>query len=181
MSLSLPDSLWAATANPAPVQPPLAGDIQTDVAIVGAGFTGLRAALELAQRGINAVVVDAGQVGWGASGRNGGQVNPIAHESPANTRRQWAKQYGAQQAAAYTERFTRMYLNSADELFELVRQHHIQCDAEQNGWIRAAHGPTVLPAFEKLRQGWTAAGADLEAADEDGDTPLHVACQDGQV
>ncbi len=166
MSLPLPDSLWAATANPAPTQSALRGDIKTDVAIVGAGFTGLRAALVLAQQGVDAVVVDAGQVGWGASGRNGGQVNPIAHESPDNTRHKWAQQFGKQQAAAYTERFTQMYLNSADELFELVRTYNIQCDAEQNGWIRAAHGPAAIPAFEQLMQGWNAVGAGLEPLDQ---------------
>ena len=82
MKLPLPDSLWAATANPVPETQQLAGDLTADVAIVGAGFTGLRAALELSQQGVNVIVVDAGQVGWGASGRNGGQVNPIAHEAP---------------------------------------------------------------------------------------------------
>lgn len=166
MPLSLPDSLWAATANPALDTPALQGDVNADVAIVGAGFTGLRAALELAQQGVNVVVVDAGQIGWGASGRNGGQVNPIAHEAPQTTQRKWAKLYGEAQAAAYTERFTAMYLNAADELFGLVRKHNIRCDAEQNGWIRAAHGPAAIPAFEKLMQGWNDVGAGLEALDQ---------------
>ncbi|MGB1012300.1 MAG: NAD(P)/FAD-dependent oxidoreductase [Thiolinea sp.] len=137
-----------------------------NVAIVGAGFTGLRAALVLAQQGVNVVVADAGQVGWGASGRNGGQVNPIAHEAPEVIRRKWSTLLDKKQAAAYTERFTQAYLNTADELFELVREHNIQCDAEQNGWIRAAHGPAAVPAFEKLMQGWNAAGAGLEALDQ---------------
>ena len=165
MSLSLPDSLWAATANPAPASHQLRGDITADVAIVGAGFTGLRAALELSQQGVNAVVVDAGQIGWGASGRNGGQVNPIAHEAPETIRKKWTKLYGDKQAAEYTERFTSTYMAAADELFSLVKKHNIECGAEQNGWIRSVHGPAAIPAFEKMLRGWQDAGADIKALD----------------
>ena len=165
MTLPLPDSLWAATANPARDTQQLKGDISADVAIVGAGFTGLRAALALSQQGVNAVVVDAGQVGWGASGRNGGQVNPIAHEAPETIHRKWAKLYGDKQAGEYTERFTNTYMNAADELFTLVNTHNIDCDAEQNGWIRSVHGQAAMPAFETMLKGWQAAGADIEALD----------------
>jgi len=71
---SLSDSLWTATAAPGPRCAPLAGDLRANVAIVGAGFTGLSAALHLAEGGARVVVIDARQPGWGASGRNGGQV-----------------------------------------------------------------------------------------------------------
>jgi len=165
MKLPLPDSLWAATANPSPATQPLSGDLSADVAIVGAGFTGLRAALELGQKGVHVVVVDAGQVGWGASGRNGGQVNPIAHESPETIRRKWAKLYGDKQAAEYTERFTATYMGAADELFSLVERHNIECAAEQNGWIRSVHGSAAVPDFEKMLRGWQDAGADIDELD----------------
>lgn len=69
-----PPSWYAETAIPHPVSAPLDGDITTDIAIVGAGYTGLSAALHLAQAGRRVVLVDAHRVGWGASGRNGGQV-----------------------------------------------------------------------------------------------------------
>ena len=69
-----PPSWYADTAIPHPVSPPLDGDIQTEIAVVGAGYTGLSAALHLAQAGRKVVLVDAHRVGWGASGRNGGQV-----------------------------------------------------------------------------------------------------------
>lgn len=69
-----PQSYYAASANPAPPRPALAGEVVTDVCVVGAGFTGLSAALELAERGYRVVVVEAAKVGWGASGRNGGQI-----------------------------------------------------------------------------------------------------------
>ena len=68
-------SLYAASANPAPVYATLEESIRADVAIVGGGFTGLSAALHLAERGINAIVLETNSVGWGASGRNGGQLH----------------------------------------------------------------------------------------------------------
>ncbi len=67
-------SYYTATAHPAPDHPKLEGDLRTDVVVIGAGYTGISAALELAQRGYEVVVLEAHRVGWGASGRNGGQV-----------------------------------------------------------------------------------------------------------
>ncbi len=69
-----PPSYYAASADPLPPFPALEGETDCDVCIVGAGYTGLSAALHLAQRGFDVVVLEAHRVGWGASGRNGGQV-----------------------------------------------------------------------------------------------------------
>ena len=66
-------SYWETFADPALRQPALDGDHETEVAIIGAGFTGLNAALQLVEEhGLQATVLEAGQIGWGASGRNGG-------------------------------------------------------------------------------------------------------------
>ncbi len=69
-----PDSYYAATRNHAPDYPALQGDIETDVCVVGGGFTGIATALTLAERGYSVVVLEQNRIGWGASGRNGGQV-----------------------------------------------------------------------------------------------------------
>jgi NADPH-dependent 2,4-dienoyl-CoA reductase/sulfur reductase-like enzyme len=74
--IPLPRSLYAETARPAVPTPPLDGDRRVSVAVVGGGFTGLSAALHLAERGVDVAVLEAQEPGWGASGRNGGQVNP---------------------------------------------------------------------------------------------------------
>lgn len=69
-----PPSYYAATRVDFPPQPALQGDARADVCIVGGGYTGLSAALHLAKRGLSVVVLEAHRVGFGASGRNGGQV-----------------------------------------------------------------------------------------------------------
>jgi glycine/D-amino acid oxidase-like deaminating enzyme len=68
------DSYYAATVNDVTDFPPLLGDQTADVCVIGAGFTGISTALHLAERGYNVHVVEANRVGWGASGRNGGQM-----------------------------------------------------------------------------------------------------------
>lgn len=68
------DSYYAATVADLPDYPILEGAVEADVCIVGAGFTGLSAALHLAERGYRVAVVEGARVGWGASGRNGGQI-----------------------------------------------------------------------------------------------------------
>ena len=69
-----PASWYAATTPLLPPFPSLAGAHKADVCIIGAGYTGLSAALHLAQAGLDVVLLDAQRVGFGASGRNGGQV-----------------------------------------------------------------------------------------------------------
>ncbi len=77
MHMTLPDhppSWYAASLPPQPPRPPLHGHARADVAVLGAGYTGLTAALALAERGYRVRVLEAARVGWGASGRNGGQA-----------------------------------------------------------------------------------------------------------
>ncbi|MBY6089528.1 NAD(P)/FAD-dependent oxidoreductase [Maritimibacter alkaliphilus] len=69
-----PGSWYAATVDPLPPLPPLRGEVTADVCIIGAGFTGLSAALHLAEAGLKVVLLEAQRVGFGASGRNGGQL-----------------------------------------------------------------------------------------------------------
>ena len=69
-----PNSWYAATAHNLPPFPKLKGAQTADVCVIGGGFTGLSSALHLAQRGYSVALIEAQRVGWGASGRNGGQV-----------------------------------------------------------------------------------------------------------
>ena len=69
-----PNSWYAATTTPLDPFPVLKGETQADVCVIGAGYTGLSTALHLAQAGRDVVLIDAQRVGFGASGRNGGQL-----------------------------------------------------------------------------------------------------------
>ncbi|WP_090276634.1 NAD(P)/FAD-dependent oxidoreductase [Halopseudomonas litoralis] len=76
-----PHSYYVASRNPGAGYPVLQGDEQADVCIVGGGFTGLNTAIELAQRGLSVILLEARQIGWGASGRNGGQlIRGVGHD-----------------------------------------------------------------------------------------------------
>ncbi len=127
----LPPSLYADTARPPIEAPPLDGDKRVSVAVVGGGFTGLSTALHLAQHGVDTVVLEAHQPGWGASGRNGGQVNPGLKYDPDQIEAEFGSDLGR-----------RMVTFSADaptRVFELIRSHQIQCEARQGGTLRAAY------------------------------------------
>jgi len=147
---SLPKSFWHQTAVKAPVVDPLPGNLQADVTIIGAGITGLRAALELAQRGVNVVLLDRHEPGWGASGRTGGQVNPLAHATPDRIIEQLGPEYGPRMLDAY--------VRSGDEVFELIRQHQLDCEPVQNGWLRGAHCQRAVSELESMSRGWSELG-----------------------
>jgi glycine/D-amino acid oxidase-like deaminating enzyme len=80
--LPLPPGLYAQTERQSIDTLPLDGDRRVDVAVIGGGFTGLSAALHLADRGVNVAVLEAHEPGSGASGRNDGQVNPGLKHDP---------------------------------------------------------------------------------------------------
>ena len=151
-------SLWEKTAVPGDGLSEDAADADCDVAIVGAGFTGLRAALCLAEKGVRAIVLEAEDVGWGASGRNGGQVNPMLPVARPDDLR---KAVGN----VYFERLAEVSLNSADELFALVRTYEIPCDARQKGWLRVDHGPVARDTARAAATAWNAFGAGFEFVD----------------
>lgn len=154
------DSLWAATAGPAPATPPLTGDRRADVVVVGGGFTGLRAAIVLAEAGADTVVVEAAEAGWGASGRNGGQVNPLLPENTPDT-------VAAMIGAAAAEKLCRLAMDSADELFALIQRLGIHCDPRQEGWLRVAHCRAAARSWTRQCESWIAAGAEIEIIEGD--------------
>src|SRR6266480_6417845 len=71
-----PNSLWAAVTPAGPDLPELIGVDEADVIVIGGGFTGLSTALHLREAGVDVAIVEAAEPGWGASGRNNGQVIP---------------------------------------------------------------------------------------------------------
>lgn len=116
-------SYYEATTERMAAEPPLVGAVAADVVIVGAGFAGLSAALEMAQRGLSVVVLEADRIGSGASGRNGGQaiVGYASGQAP------FEAQLGAQDA----QRAWEMSVDAVELLDQRVRQYGIDCD-----WVR---------------------------------------------
>lgn len=127
----LPPSLYAKTARPAAETPPLDGSRRVSVAIVGGGFTGLSTALHLAEKGVDVTVLEAHEPGWGASGRNGGQVNPGLKHDPDEVEAHFGEDLG--------RRMIEMSWNAPNVVFDLVKRYQIQCEARQTGTLRAAY------------------------------------------
>lgn len=122
-------SYYAASAKPQPERPMLQQDIEVDVCIIGAGFTGLSAGLHLAEAGFNVVILESALVGWGASGRNGGQiVNSYSRDMDVIER-----QYGSTTAHALGD----MAFEGNRIIRERIAQYQIQCDLKNGGLFAA--------------------------------------------
>lgn len=140
-------SWYASLAGEIPLRPQLTESLEADVCIIGGGFTGLSAALHLREQGYSVAVLEAHRAGWGASGRNGGQVGSGQRQDQDYLERH----YGKQNARAYWE--------LAEEAKQLVRdlaiKHDINCNMI-DGIIHADHRERYLPESrtyaEKLQQ-----------------------------
>jgi glycine/D-amino acid oxidase-like deaminating enzyme len=121
---------WLDTATPSGDYRRTPVPERADIAIVGAGFTGLSAALEAAQHGASVVVLDSHTVGWGASGRNGG----MATTGLAIGLGKAIKRYGQARAL---EMFSE-YNQAIDTIEELVKEHSIDCDFQRSGKLTLA-------------------------------------------
>ncbi|TIT31033.1 MAG: FAD-binding oxidoreductase [Mesorhizobium sp.] len=135
---SPPRSLYRETAGGTGNYPALSGAHKARVAIVGGGFTGLSTALHLAEAGDDVCVLEAYQPGWGASGRNGGQVNPGLKYDPDTIEAMFGPDLGS--------RMIDFSYGAPDFTFGLIRRLSIDCDARQNGTIRAAIRPKPAAA-----------------------------------
>jgi gamma-glutamylputrescine oxidase len=159
-------SYYAATANRKDRLPALAGVETADVCIVGAGFTGISAALELLERGFSVIVLEAAGVGWGASGRNGGQiVNGYSRDLDVI-----ANRYGDAAGRAIAA----MALEGGDIIRERVMKYAIACDLVEGG-LFAALTARQMRGLEHHKKIWAAYGHDaFELLDKPGLAP-HVA------
>ena len=149
-----PQSLWAAQTSPGPDCPTLEGSAHADVVVIGAGFTGLSTALHLREAGVDVAIVEAIEPGWGASGRNNGQVIPtLSRPDPDDI----VARHGAA-----GERFVAVLRDSAAALFDTVRRYGIEAEQEQAGWVQPVHSPGRIKIAERRFKQWSTFGADVE-------------------
>ncbi|CAN7444355.1 FAD-binding oxidoreductase [Rhizobium sp. LjRoot30] len=146
--------LWERTAPPAPVTSPLVGDVTADVAIVGGGFTGLSAALHLAEAGRKAVVLEATEVGFGGAGRNVGLINGGMWVMPDDLPGVLGPTYG--------ERVLELLGGAPLVVRQLIEKHAIACELETNGTLHCAVGADGLKELEERQRQWKARGAPVE-------------------
>lgn len=150
------DTLWQALSPDSRISPHLdllGGETTADVVVVGAGFCGLNAAIELAEQGLQVVCVEANTVGWGASGRNNGQVIAGLKLDPDDVKQQ-CRGEEADKLIACAHR-------APQQLFDFIRQRQIACDAKQSGWIQPARSKRALAQIEARVQQWQGYGADV--------------------
>lgn len=149
--------LWERTAPKAPETGSLVGDRTADVVIVGAGFTGLSAALHLAEAGARVIVLEGAEIGFGGSGRNVGLVNAGLWVMPDDV----PKALGT----AHGERVLDLLGQAPRLVFDLVARHAIACEPETNGTLHCGVGEKGRTELAERARQWQARGADVELLD----------------
>ncbi len=128
----LNDSYYRATANAWDARPEFDGDAKYDVAVIGGGFTGLSAALACAEKGLNVALLEAETIGFGASGRNGGQLIPGLRWSM----REIDEEFGRERAQAIFD----LAYGAVERVKSRIAKHDIACDLKA-GHLEAAYKP----------------------------------------
>lgn len=153
---SCPIPAYYAGAAPSPPTGPLEGERRADVAIVGAGFTGLSTALHLAERNVRSVVVEAKEIGQGASGRNFGQIVPYLKHDPDQVFKELGRDRG--------ERLIDGTGKGPDLVFGMIEKYRIACGAVRTGLIFAAHSDAGKAGLERRTAFWQNRSAPVKMA-----------------
>ena len=155
--MSLHANLWEETAAPAPAVPVLEGAAAADVLVIGTGYLGLSAALHLAEAGVRVVAIDAHPPGWGASGRNGGQIIPGLKYDPDELETILGREAG--------ERLWRFAGGTAELVFDLIARHGIAAEARRTAWVQAIHGEAAMDRARRRAEQWQRRGAPVALLD----------------
>ena len=135
--------------------PRLSGEETADLVVIGGGYSGLNTAIHAAKNGLSVILLEAGRVGNGAAGRNGGYnvpqfpgaIPPSAVEASVGRRKGLA--------------LADLVLHGADAVFRQIEAFQIKCSAVQNGWMQPAHSEASLQRARKVHDEWKALGADV--------------------
>ena len=152
-------SLWDASSEENDFISDMDGDLATDLAIVGAGFTGLSTALHAAEKGIGCHVLEAKKIGYGGSGRNAGLVNAGMWLPPAEVELKLGKKRGSELIKQLSE--------APEYVFSLIERFQIRCEIRRSGTIHAAHSPSGFEDLERRASTWKSLGAPVELLSRD--------------
>lgn len=151
--------LWETTAPPAPETCALSGSVSTDVVIVGGGYTGLSAALHLAEAGTRVVLLEAQEFGFGGAGRNVGLINAGMWVMPDDFPKALGPDHG--------ERLLDLLGNGPFLVREIIEKHTIACELEKNGTLHCAVDNAGLRELEERASQWQKRGAEITILDAD--------------
>lgn len=158
LTTSHTNSYYAASANDKTVRPTLQGHIKADICVIGAGFTGMSTALHMAEKGYKVVVLEGSRIGFGASGRNGGQIVNSYSRDIDFIERHYGEQVGAEMG--------KMAFEGGRILRRFVKDYNIQCDLKEGGIFASCNSKQFDELVEKKKL-WEAHGHEqLELLDQ---------------
>jgi len=147
-------ALWQATAPAAPALPAPDGEAQADTVGIGGGIAGVTTALHLAEAGVDVLLLEADELGNGATGQSGGLVAPnYVRHTPAGIARNLGRSAG--------ERMNRLVGESARHCFDLIARHAIECDARQDGFFTPVHNRRLAATHAEAAMEWAERGFDV--------------------
>lgn len=158
-------SYYAASANTRTLRPELVGDQEFDICIVGGGYSGLSTGLHLAEKGLRVAIVEGARIGWGASGRNGGQV-----VNGLNASLQTIKRRYGQDTASFV---AGLVMEGADIIRERVATYDIQCDLKPTNIFTAYTGAHIRELEERLKL-WQSYGIKTQEMIDESDIRKYV-------
>lgn len=172
-------SLWDETSEETDFHSPMSGDMTTDVAIVGGGYTGLSTAMHAAERGLDCCVLEARQIGFGGSGRNVGLLNAGLWLPPQDVRAKLGGERGA--------RLVDVLGDGPNYVMSLIERHQIRCELTRSGTIHAAHSEGGLRDLARRAEEWERLGAPVrllsrqETAEKIGSHAFHGGLLDARA
>lgn len=152
-------NLWQATLPPHATKARLEGPLHVEVAVVGAGVTGLSTALHLAESGMQVAIFEAHEVAHRASGRNGGQIVPGVKVNPEALIARFGESVGG--------RMIRFCYDTGNIVFDLVERHGIAANAKRAGWIQGSFSEASSKQLEKRAQAINHYGGNVKYLDRD--------------
>lgn len=159
MTSDLASCLWHQTCQENTTFPELSGEVETDLVVIGGGYTGCAAALKAAELGASVHLIEAAEIGFGGSGRNVGLANAGLWLPPEDINAELGEKAGS--------RLTALLAAAPDLVFSLIEEHAIQCEPERSGTLNCAHAPSGMKDLHRRHAQLTATGAPVELLNRD--------------